>query len=87
MHLRDDILPEQSMASRPLYFWTPRRDFFVIVLILMFGCCSGGGVGSREAAGDTAGGGGSAAGHGSEDEGQVHLALPHRSLLLGSQGQ
>ena len=43
-------------------------------------------MGGREAAVDRGGGGGSAAGHGGARQDPLHLALPHRRLLLGGQG-
>jgi hypothetical protein len=48
--------------------------------------CSRGGMGGREAAVDGGGGGGAAAGHGGAHQDPLHFALPHRRLLLGSQG-
>ena len=43
-------------------------------------------MGGREAAVDRGGGGGAAAGHGGARQDPLHLALPHRRLLLGGQG-
>ena len=43
-------------------------------------------MGAREAAVNRGGGGGAAAGHGGARQDPLHLALPHRRLLLGGQG-
>ena len=43
-------------------------------------------MGGREAAVDRGGGGGAAAGHGGARQDPLHRPLPHRRLLLGSQG-
>ena len=48
--------------------------------------CSGGGLGGREAAVNRGGGGCAAASHGGSPQDPLHGALPHRRLLLGSQG-
>lgn len=48
---------------------------------------SGGGVGGWKAPGDTEDRGGPPAGYGGADQGQVHVLVPHRRLLLGSKGK